>query len=306
MNFILSRRLGHSFCPNYRCKNTKKNHRYRITMDNYYLNSMGKVYKIQNLKSIYTRTIKQVIRGALLFTSYEWDEIIFTNRLPKKPIKPVNWSFIKGKSFDSHVILSNEKLEQLCETYDVDISEKDYTNCFQSIENAYKDLPKLPSSYLVVMQTFDILAFENYWSYILTNAYSNRGWKIDQWVKIAPPEFDHDESAKIGLGFYSKDSYFKNRIMNFRLTGYTKINHKLCAVFDYYCDHSEVMTKEKDSENVKRTGTSFYHGQIWMDIKEGDILRGTMEENYIALQEGVKETPVNIKRRVLCELMEDG
>ncbi|EPR10509.1 hypothetical protein [Ruminiclostridium papyrosolvens] len=274
---------------------------FKIRMDNLYLNSMGKVYKRQQLDSRFTRVINHVYQDAIAFVTNKWDTMSFTNKLPKKPDVSIDWTFMQKREFYSHMILSNERLEEIKAKNRNIVNSEDYKKCFDSIEKTFSGLPKLPSIYLAVMQTFDILAFDNYLSYIYVHSYTNKGWNLDQWVKITPPELEHTQDAKIGLGLYSDNSFFRNGNFYLKFTGYGKANNKFCAVFDYYCDYSQVKMQEKNASNIQRNGTSYYHGQLWVSLDSHDIERGTMLESYIALQEGSVKTPVHIRRRVLCE-----
>lgn len=276
---------------------------FKIKMENFYLNSLGRIYKVQELNSKYIRIIEKTYDDAIAFSSYRWDKMIFTNKIPKQVAAPLDWTFALGREFQSHMILSNERLEELKDESRHSVMAGDYKKCFDSIEKAYQGLPKLPSVYLVIMQTFDIVAFENYLSYIYTYSYSNKGWKPDEWVKIAPPELEHMQEAKIGLGLYSHNSFFRNGRFYLKYIGCGKTNDKFCAIFDYYCDYSEVRMQNKGLSDIQRNGTSYYHGQIWIDLDSHDIERGTMFESYIALQEGSTKTPVHIRRKVLCETL---
>lgn len=278
-------------------------HTFRIRMDNFYLNSMGRVYKRQQLDSSFTRVIGHVYQDAIASVTYRWDKMAFTNKLPKKPDVSTDWTFIQDREFYSHMILSNERLEEIKAKNRNSISSEDYKKCFDSIEKTFSGLPKLPSIYLAVMQTFDILAFENYLTYVYTHSYTNKGWNLDQWVKIVPPEQEHMPEAQIGFGLYSEDSFFRNGKFYLKFTGYGKAKNQFCAVFDYYCDYSQVRMQEKGESDIQRSGTSYYHGQFWIGLDSHDIERGTMLESYIALQEGSIKTPVHIRRRVLCETL---
>lgn len=282
----------------------KEQIKFKIKMENYYLNSLGRVYKLQKLNSEYMRTIEAIYEDAIMYVSYTWHNARFENRMPKKESQKTEWTFIKDKTFQSHIILSNEKLEGLNTRTNLNISREDHKNCLRSIEKEYSLFPKLPSSYLVVMQTFDILAFETYLSYIHSYNFTNNGWELDKWIKIQPQELEHMESTNIGLGMYSNNSFFKNGKFNLKFTGYGKAHNKYCAIFDYYCDYSQVKMQDKDNPNVQRNGTSYYHGQIWINLSTGDLERGTMQESYIALQEGLSKKPINIRRKVLCETIE--
>lgn len=275
-----------------------------IQMKNFYLTPDGSVYKKQILDSHYVRNIKEKVKDIFDITHYTCEDVVFKNMLPKKPMETWNWSFAKGLNFDSFIAFSDEWTKEFYKENRDQVKKEFYESNFISAEQVFRALPKLPSVYLVVMQVFDILAFERYQTYINTHAARNGHWEMDQWVKIVPSEFEYMNKSKIGMGLYSNKSFFKDSHYYMKLTGYSMIGEKLCAVFNYYCDFSKVMMSEKDNGSIRRSGTSYYHGQLWVDAKTNDLLRATMEENYIAVQEGKKKVPVNIKRRVLYKLLE--
>jgi hypothetical protein len=272
---------------------------YRIEMVNSYINNFGQVYKRQILSSTYTRIVREICEEAIAFLGHRWDKVTFTNRVPKMPVTPVNWTFIQEKTFSSFLIFSNERYEQIW--LESNAKKENPWECFQFIEDEYAGYPKLPATYLLIMQTLDIMGFESYMSYIHTYANTNKGWKVDEWVLIQPPERERGGEAKIGFGLYAESSTFHNGKFYLKLDGYGKAGGKTCAVFDYYCDGSRVRIQEKERSHIQRNGTSYYHGQIWIDMETGDVERGTMLESYIALQEGDQKTPVHIRRKVFCE-----
>jgi hypothetical protein len=274
---------------------------YRIDMVNSYLNNMGRVFKRQKLYSTFTRTIEMNYPDTIAFLSHNWEKLTFTAMVPKSPPTSIDWTFAQGRTFYSIIVFSYEKLREMYKMREIYIETEDYRNCFKSIEESYAELPKLPATYLVIMQTLDIIAFDNYVSYIHTYAATHNGWKPDEWVIITPPELEHTLSAKIGFGLYSEESYFKNSKFHMKFTGYGNVEGKACALFDFYCDNSQVRMQEKNHSHIQRNGTSYYHGQVWIDLVAYDFVRGTMLESYIALQEGNKVSPVHIRRKILCE-----
>jgi hypothetical protein len=274
---------------------------YWIEMVNSFLDALGRVYKRQMLRSTYMRTVEYIYENAIALLSYQWEKLTFTNQIPKMPVTSVDWTFARERLFNSYLVFSNQKFEEVWDM--VKRTGKTPVECFQSIEAAYADLPKLPATYLVIMQSLDILAFESYTSYVHTYANVSRGWKVDEWVAIAPPEREQRDEAKIGFGLYGENSTFHNGKFYLKLSGYGKVKDKACAVFDYYCDGSKVRMQEKERFHIQRNGTSYYHGQIWIDLATGDVERGTMLESYIALQEGEKKTPVHIRRKIFCEAL---
>lgn len=280
--------------------NERSQKRYQISMKNIYLNKEGNTYRIQNLTSEYIRRIRDVVPNILAFTNYEWKLMRYTEQLPKKKLKSIDWTFVKGKSFDSHILLND--IADYKEN-DETVIAATYEGSFQSIEQSYADLPPLPTVYLVIMQTFDIITFENFVSYLYIRSRNYGGFHINKWIKIKPSELEHGTGAQIGMGKYATSSSFKNSIFNVRFLGYTICKSKVCWVFDYYCDASKVYMEDKAGKNGRK-GISYYHGQIYLDKESGDLVNATMEENYIANQTGSVNKNIIIKRRVFCEVLD--
>ncbi|MBR5994541.1 MAG: hypothetical protein IK018_12110 [Lachnospiraceae bacterium] len=275
--------------------------KYRITMKNLYLNKEGNTYKIQHLNSKYIREIKDIIPGIIVLTNYRWDSVTYIERYPKKKPNSMEWNFVKGKDFSSHILLSDD-FEY--EEGDDNVFYATYKGSFRSITEAYNDLPALPSTYLVIMQTFDIVCFENFVSYLYIQSHSHGGFKIDEWVKIKPSELEHEAGAEIGMGKYATGSSFVNNILNIRYLGYSFCLGRVCLLFEYYCDAAKVYMEDKAGKN-ERKGTSYYQGFLYIDRESGDLLRATQEENYTASQTGTENKSINIKRRILCEMMDE-
>lgn len=274
--------------------------KFRIKMENFHLNSMGRVYKVQELNSEYEREIEKKYGDLIVFTNYKWGDINFQTKLPNKPSEKIEWTFAKGKGFKSLIILSSEKLYDFSEGENV-VTEKTHLDCFNSITEGYKSFPVLPASYLVVMQTLDIVGFEMYLSYIYSRIGDGKVWELDELVTITPPESEYVDVCNIDFDMFSKQSYFRNSKFKIKLTGYGRAKEVDCAIFDYHCDHSKVSMQDRYNSDVKRNGTSYYHGQLWINLKTSELERGTMFESYLAIQEGEKQSDINVRRRVLCE-----
>jgi hypothetical protein len=127
---------------------------------------------------------------------------------------------------------------------------------------------------------------------------------VNQWVDIVPSELKHETGVQIGMGKYAQSSIFQNTTFHVRFQGYTKLKDKICLLFDYYCDASKVYVEDKKGINGRK-GTSYYHGQIYLDREHGDLVEVTMEENYIANQMGKSDRNVIIKRRIYCRELEE-
>ena len=274
---------------------------FKLRTNNYYLNNYGRVYKKQGIESKYERSITDYYEGIIAFINYTWLQHKFITKSHKVKTAPTEWNFANGISFRSHQVLSNNELKKLYASGGIDVSCNEHLRCFDSISEAYSALPKLPATFLVIMESLDIVAFETYMSYIYSYVNDGNGWKAGEWVIIDPPEQQHFESARIDFGLYSENSTFKNGKLHMSLTGYGVACDSVCAVFDYYCDNSVVRMSEEKRTGNKRSGTSYSYGQIWQSVNSGAFLRGTMTEDYIAQQEDKKSTPIKIRRNVLCE-----
>ncbi|MCL2718851.1 MAG: hypothetical protein FWE14_08760 [Lachnospiraceae bacterium] len=275
--------------------------KFKISMENLHLNSRGRIYKVQKLDSSYVRTVEAKLDDVLIFTDYKWEDITFKSKVPKTSTNSIKWTFAKDKGFKSHILLSYNK-------NDIDTPNKQhlkdeyFQRCFNSIADNYSDFPAMPSSYLVIMQTLDIVTFETYLSYVYMKI--GQTWKLNE-TSVIKPSIKEAEGCNIDFGMYSNQSFFKGNKLKLKFMGYGKTKDEKCAIFDYHCDNSIVNMQDKINSNIKREGTSYYHGQLWINLKTNDLERGTMFESYYAIQEGKIDTKINIRRKVICETVKE-
>ncbi|WP_265445238.1 hypothetical protein [Acetivibrio straminisolvens] len=273
---------------------------YKIQMRNYYLNSIGGIKRKQELNSTFSRTISNVIVPFLALTDYHFEAV---NYLHKEGGKNIKWTFAEGLSFP-HYLFSCNKPEEFELLSDKNIYSQVLKHC-QKISGTYSSLPRLPSVYLLVMLTFDILAFEVFTSFICSTPalFDNPG-------KAVEIENLSNLQNEIGVGLYSKSSFFKNGTFYAMFLGYGKFGDNICSVFEYWCDESKVMVTENDEDASRsRKGYSYYSGRICLDVMTGLPVRGTMLESYIALQNmpdesETKKVPVHVRRNVNLELLD--
>lgn len=305
--------------------NPKKEQKFRITMINDYLNSIGRIAKQQTLVSKFSRLIDKNYENKFYLTSNKFDSIHFTGKsVRNKADTESDWSFFAQK-FDIKYFIStvafdpneDEDYKNIV-TYlktgnqnpnKIDINEVlgELSICVgERINVLYQNvsmLPKLPSVYLMIMQIFDILAFDTYLSYIHSKSELSM---VGQEIRINILEDYFFRKIPIHFGLYASNSCFINSNFFIEKVGYAKKSGRSLLIYRYYCNGSKVKVVEKNNRS-KREGTSYYDGMIYINKKTGDIEKATMNEYYYAMQysniamNNERKIPANIIRKINLE-----
>ncbi len=263
---------------------------YKMTMDNSYYNLDDNTVRIQQLHSEYSRTIKENPDENVWFTNIKWNNVKFRNSQDKEWMQ---WKFPLKTSFDAALYRLPEK-EQKNKLFGGNAFNREAEQN-DKLTKAFDIFPKLPSVYLMIMQAFDIITFESYISIIHSN---NEIMKSEgKFIKI--DEISRQQSG-LGIGKYDNNSTFTNGDFYLRHLGYGVYNEILCAVFEYYCDNSDVNVSEEKGREGKQ-GKSFYQGHLRLNVADGNIVYGDMIENYFNNSEVNKRE--FIKRNIKVELI---
>ena len=249
--------------------------KYEMIMDNNYYNLENNSVRVQQLHTEYIRTIKENPEENVWFTNIKWKSVRFRNTQDKPWMQ---WTFPLKTSFDSTLYRLPE-VEKKQAMFGGDVFNREGEQN-EKLAKAFKMFPKLPSVYLMIMQAFDIITFESYTSIIHSNneIMNSKG----NFIKIN--EISGKKSG-IGIGKYDEKSKFVNGDFYLRHLGYGIYNERLCAIFEYYCDNSDVKVSEETVGEEKK-GKSFYQGHLRLDVSNGNIIYGDMIENYFNSTEG--------------------
>jgi len=276
--------------------------KFEITMNNSYLNARGRIPKRQTLISSFTRKLTPGDVSGLFSTQYVFDQVAYSEKSDKHgEVSPINWTFMKEKDILFHIFSLNKKdlpPDSNRETW------KENFTINQNLGTTYKtfsSFPRLPSVYLMIMQIMDIFGFETYLSY------------IHSIPELAAPGRPHlvtlmrsmmqGTKAPIDFGLYSKNSFFEDSDYYMTNMGISIQNEKPCILFEFRCDGAKVMMQDKNREDIKRSGSSYYSGYVFINVETGDIEKATMLESYVALQFAGKDSeerkvPIHIRRSI--------
>ncbi|EGD47002.1 hypothetical protein Cpap_1197 [Ruminiclostridium papyrosolvens DSM 2782] len=299
MDEIIKKSLEIPFDGNMKIK-AGNNQKYRISMKNDHLNRDGKIVKKQELISTVQRTILSIPKPFLAITNFLWESVEYTDKPGNKPMR---WTFAEGLNFQHSLFCtqSHEKLKKILP--DDTILSKSFPEAF-GLPLLYQDLPRLPSVYLLMMQTFDVMGFETFASVICSNAHC-----FDNTGEQKQLDYLSNQKVEIGVGLYSDSSFFKNGKFLCRYIGYGLYRNKLCSAFEYSCNESKVRIEDNEiSSGAMRGGHSYYSGLIYLDIDTGLPVMATMLESYVAVQknksaDGITKIPIHVRRRVEMELI---
>lgn len=257
-----------------------------ISMKNYYVNMKTGGVSTEIIRSAYEREIYELLDETVGLVKYKVKSTEYLRRGQKDFAK---WNFAKDAGF-YNLLYSISGFEDKSVLYDMAGKRK----LFPTVEESFSRYPKLPSVYLLIMQALDIITLDSYTSLINTN------WPTNEIsVKYKRIEELSNISTGIGAGQYSDTSYYRNAEFFVRLIGAGKCSEKTCWIFDYFAEPSEVYMKEMNSDNSKKN-KSIYSGRVYIDKKNGEILRGELNENVIPI--GKESNYVN--RKVVLKIKE--
>lgn len=275
---------------------------YAIEMLNHYLDRKGQVARRQKLVSTFSRKIVRVLSEITALTVCRWESVSFQTASRKEPwTEPIQWTFATGLEFNNYLFYANQPGHaQILLDYHHTVIDH-----YRDFYTAYQSLPKLPSVYLLIMQTLDIVAFEMFTSFVHSTPELVR-------KPGRPVELKHltNLQSAIGFGFYADSSLFKNGVFYGTFLGYGIHRGETCAIFEYECEGARVQVSEKNQRlNAGRVGHSYYAGLLYLNLGTGLPVLGTMRESYVGVQKsqsmGLPEIPVHVRRHVKLELAGD-
>lgn len=129
--------------------------KYRIEMNNEYLNEKGDIVKRQKLVSDYTRKITDLPHDFYALTEITIDRVEFSS---DKIQKPIRWTFAEGLKLPFYLYICNylDDYKMIAEECDNGLI-KQRNQEFADIFSAF---PKLPSVDVFIMLAYDIIGFE--------------------------------------------------------------------------------------------------------------------------------------------------
>jgi hypothetical protein len=242
----------------------KKSKEFTISMTNEFINtSSGEIY-VTSLETKYKRFIYEKPIESLGFVKYIVDE----TRYRKKDSEDfMTWSFAKGFEFYNAIYALKDKAYK-----DILIEESAYKKPFETVEESFNKLPKLPSVYLLMMQVFDILAFDSFLSFIHCQEDVEKSLK--QYMKI---EELSNKNIDMSIGENFEHSNFKHNDFYIAYLGESYIYE----IFDYYADSSDVIFGDLNSK--MRKNKSLYSGKVLVSKEDGDIYHGYMHELIVPI-----------------------
>lgn len=277
------------------------NQKYRIEMNNKFLNEQGDVTKNQKLVTTFTRQITDIPHEFLGLTESNVHSVEFSSNDRQEPI---NWTFAEGLILPHYIFYCHYLDDYNTIRNEVENENGSIRLQMKKFNDIFSKFPKLPSVYLFIMQSYDIAGLDSFTSHICSKPilFENPG-KITEIKTLSNTKCD------IGMGLYSDNSFFENATVYAIFHGFINYLGKACSVVEYFSDESKVHVKDENKHyDRSREGNSYYSGMIYIDVNTGFIVAGTMLESVIAVQNlGTKKTtPVHIRRRVRMELIDDG
>ena len=235
-----------------------------VSMTNEFINTnTGEIYT-NSLKTKYKRIIYRRPMENLAFVKYIIDE---TSYRKKNNEDFKIWSFAQGFVFYNALYSLKDKSNK-----SILLEESKNENPFESIEESFNRLPKLPSVFLLMMQVFDILAFDSFLSIIHSEEELEN--KINKYIKVKELS---NQNINMSIGGDFKQSNFENSDFYISYLG----ESLTYEIFDYYAGCSDVIFENADSKI--RKNKSLYSGKILTSKEDGDIYKGYMHELIVPI-----------------------
>lgn len=274
-------------------------HHYKIEMCNKFLDKRGKVLKTQSLVTHFSKKIVSVPYEIIGLTDITIDKVEYT---AKPGDKPMRWTFAEGLVLPHYLFYCHYLDDFSTVAYESENEDGLIAIQKKNFQDAFKKFPKLYSVYLLIMQVYDIAAFDIFASHFFSKPtlFEEPG-KASEITSLSASE------CSIGMGLYSDSSYFRNGFYQAIFHGFTYYNQRLCGIVEYFCDESKVkvIDNAKGMDNIK-DGSSYYSGYVYFDVESGMPVSGTMLESVIATQSKGEnsEVPVHIRRRIKMDLVD--
>ncbi len=254
----------------------KDKRNFLISMENIFFNQNGE-NKRTYLQSRFTREVIDRPHDNIAFCRYKLNRTKFSSNQ-----KDIEWSFAKDFTF-YHVLYSlkdDESRKKL-------IKLGKESQPIESINDSFKNLPKLPSVYLLMMQVYDIIGLDSFTSFI--NSHQLEIFEPKLIKDFSFNEVDMDISNGTGKASFEQNKFF--------LEFLAKTNEY--CVYEYRSEASLISfsydrTKENKNESI-------YQGHIVIDNNDQDIIKGTMYEVVIP-----RDSREMVKQRIIrMERLED-
>lgn len=244
--------------------NSDKSKEFIISMTNKFINTKtGEIYTT-SLKTKYIRSIYYRPMENLAFIKYV---IVESSYREKNNEGYKKWSFARGFEFYNAIYALKDKSNKK-----MLLEESKSEKPFETIEESFNRLPKLPSVFLLMMQVFDILAFDSFVSFI----HSEEELKdnTNKFIKVIELS---NQSINMSIGGDFKQSNFVHG--NFYMS-YLGESHTY-EIFDYYAEDSDVIFENVNSK--VRKNKSLYSGKILLSKEDGDLYQGYMHELIVPI-----------------------
>lgn len=242
------------------------NERYLYTGDYSSYNQAGEIIKRQKTECEYTLLSEAVMKGVLSKLIFKIDHFSYREDVKEK----TDWKFAKGLEFP-YYSYSFRKEEDMFRVSDKSIYMQIFKH-FDRINTLQKSLPKLPSTFLVYMTYFDLIAFEEYTSKIVSCKDIIHG----KYVQLK----DLSSMNTNMLGLLGGCSAFQNGDFYVQGMGNYSEDRKKISSYDYYCLNSSV---EVNNNFGSRKGISNYYGSVMIHEPKRKLCGGIMMENYLPI-----------------------
>lgn len=230
--------------------------KFSITMDNDYLSHKGNIVKQQHLEAVFTRELENLLSESAAGFNYTWKNVSFSAQDKKNNQELMPWTFARGREFNHYKTFSKD-----CFPGEA-LSVEDCHQC--NAGSWYDDLINVPAVNLLSMLTWDVIFFEELNSRVIAEKLNKIGDKS---------LLSSMSNSYIQLSFKGCDyehSFFKNGSVYVNFIGVSSFKEKPVCVYEYRS--IGMLNVEKQKNESKQEGESFFLGKIYLNLQNGDLL----------------------------------
>ncbi len=262
---------------------------YAISMKNTFLTGIGKIKKFQVLNADLTRRCLGFSSEDRLYLEATYNHAHFYEGdvVQSDSLRPIK--FPVGQVVSHYKLMPSEDFELLRERHA-------YIDAHLAKNQPFSDFPATPLVNLFQLQCYDVVALEELHSQVLKHQESLA--RIGNSVRIL---IDHSKAIELRFGgTVSGISKFYMFDLDVEFTGISTHKNTPVLVYHYESRGALNVSKRVGIKEESNMGESYFYGDIYISLIDGDLERATMNESLTMsrITDSAKPLPLNRRRKI--------
>ncbi len=262
---------------------------YSISMKNTFLNQMGEIKKYQVLNADLTRKCLGFSSEDRLYLELTYDDAKFYEGgiVQSDVLRPLK--FPVGQALSHYKLMPSEDFELLRERHA-------YIDAQLAKGMPFSEFPATAIVNLFQLQCYDVIALEELHSQILKHQESLA--RIGNSVHIL---IDHSKAIELRFrGVLNGMSKFHMFDLDVEFTGISTHKNTPVLLYHYESRGTLNVSKRIGTKEASNMGESYFYGDIYIGLADGDLERATMNEllTMSRITGSAKPLPLSRRRKV--------